>query len=289
MSKVLNIIDVQHLYYKYKFTHLAGNLKELTYLDRDITLLYYPLREIELIAQMGEINTAICFNSKVNAYKEALDTMRENRMSSLKQSDFTNLAEIQEMLNAVGYSTYSIEDQEVNYMVASVCKKCYLSYNEIHIYTQDSNLLQLVCDKVTVHLYKQRKGYIEINKDNFEDIVSQLFKVYIPFNALGLYKAMCGDKSDKLNVIKGIKGFGPASFTSWVGKHPDLPYAHCTNPNHIWKILTTHFEGEKLEQALIALNKVALHTFDIEKMPQYTGTPSTRVEIYNQYGMQSLI
>ena len=283
----LNIIDFQYLYYKYKFSIDSGRLTKLSAHGRDVTNLYYPLKEIEGFTNKGTIDTVICFDSKDNERKEKDATYKQNRVSMLNQYDFENINELRDMLKLLGYCVLQQPGKEADDLVAYSLEKLKRSYDIINIYTVDCDLLQLVQPKVSVHIYKQKHGYITVDMNNFEDKATELLKTYIAYNMVMVYKSLVGDGSDN---IKGIHRFGTVAYKKWFDKNKDtIACEYCTQKDYVKQLLINNFEGDKLAQALDSLEKVAFNIEGIDKNIEFKQTQDNRNKVYGEYEMYSLI
>lgn len=299
MSNIVNIIDFQHIYYKYKNTVMSGRIKRLTNASgEDITVKYFVLKEIERISEHGKVDTAICFESKTNKRKEQSEDYKAKRVKTLDSSDYDTIAEIREILSECGYKTLCIDGYEADDLVATLANKYSdvdSTYDEVRIYTIDNDLIQLVNGKVCVYLYKIKRGYsgyIRIDINNF-DIVSELFGTYIPYNTVMLYKCTVGDKSDNIN---GIKGFGVSAFEKMISEMEctKAPFYKMNTYIVVSRVLQIYFinnlnDTDKYNQALESLKLVEMQRyvpgvdFAVNKIDM-----TNKNEIYNKLEMPSL-
>lgn len=283
----LNLIDFQYLYYKYKFSIDTGRLAQLTAHGRDVTRLYYPLKEIEGFTKKGQIDTVICFDSKENERKEKDKTYKGTRTKVLNQDDFENINEIRDMLSLLGYCVLQQPGKEADDLIAYALEKLKDSYDLINVYTIDCDLLQLVQPKVKLHIYKLKQGYTTVDMSNFEDKATKLLKTHIAYNMVMVYKSLVGDGSDN---IKGIHNFGTAAYKKWFDKNKEtIACEYCTQKNYVEQLLANSFEGDKLAQALDSLDKVAFHLEGIDKDIKFNQSQANREKVYGEYEMYSLV
>lgn len=278
----INIVDFQYIYYKYINLIRIGKLRQLSFDGKDTTMLYYPLKEIEGFSEKGTIKTCVCFDSK--AEKKEMDaSYKSNRKSTLGDEDYNRIDEIRDILKEVGYEVYKADGYEADDLVASLTNSLKDKYDEIHIYTVDKDLLQLIDSKVTVHLFRASKGYMEVNKRNFAECTEKLFKVYIPFNMVKVFKSLCGDSSDN---IKGVKGFGPSAFTRWLSSW-NIVYSQCNDNEYIKNMFMSTLKPDQIEQAIQSLEMVTFREIELEE-PFVGGITGNR-KIYSKYGMNSFL
>lgn len=288
----LNIIDFSYIYTKYKFATKQGSLTQLTFKDRDITLLYYPTKEIEAIYKRDEnVDSAICFDCTYANFVSKYNPNVPHTNSSLTQSDYTNASEIRYMLEQVGHTTYMDAKTSSEMLIHSIMYQHQDSYNEIHIYTANLNLLAYVSDKVTVHLYRQKMGYIDVTPETFENDMALLFKTFVPYNTLLLYLTLCGNTNTR--TTKGVKGFGKSAFNK-LCQSGKVDNQRCTDIEYIYTVVTELFQGEKqkekLDQALQSINDIRPRYLDKPVIkPTYDGNLSTRVDTYTLFGMASCV
>ena len=88
---------------------------------------------------------------------------------------------------------------EADDLIASVAKKAYNEFDQIHIISGDRDLLQLVDPKITVFL--TRRGLTDLDEYNNNNFYEKL-NIYP--NQILDYKGLVGDSSDNLPGIKGI-------------------------------------------------------------------------------------
>lgn len=263
----LNIIDFQHIYYKYKNMLDMGRMKRLTDENgNDISVKYYVLKEVERISEHGKVDTIVCFESKGNRHKEEDSEYKAQRVKTLGEKDFNNIEDIAETLRKCGYTVLKKDGYEADDLVASAATYYDKGlgagrYEEILIYTIDNDMLQLIEGSISVMMYRMGKGYTKINAINFDE-VSLMFKTEIPFNTVMLYKATVGDKSDN---IAGIRGFGNAAFErliSWM-KSIKAKFDMMTNAEVVEQVIKTYYDrvvkdAGKCQEALDSLKLVTM-------------------------------
>jgi DNA polymerase-1 len=106
---------------------------------------------------------------------------------------------LDEVLPTLGMNVAKVVGFEADDVIAHISRNS-PAYDEIHVYSCDSDLLQLVSNKVKVILFNSVKN----TKVYGIDEVLEKYEVYP--SEIRYLKSICGDKSD--NVV-GIKGIGP--------------------------------------------------------------------------------
>lgn len=290
MSKLI-VVDFQYLYYKYKggLDSPYSKMKRLTDDNGvDISYIYYPLRELMQLTENGEVDSVICFDDKSNDRKEEDSTYKANRKCGLGSEDFININTIYNIMTKLGHTTLRGDGKEADDYVNTAVRDNKHNYEEIEVYTVDSDILQLVTKGVAVNLFKQRRGYIRITENNFEETLynEKLFKgIYLPYNYVALYKCTVGDTSDG---IKGVPGYGPKAFEKMVETLGDLRFEG-TDCDKVKQILEKEFSGAKLDSAIDSLDTVMLRYADVDSTPRKANNLDIRTEILSEYNFKSLI
>lgn len=228
--KVHAIVDYSFLYYKYKFQLDSGKMRRLTdtATGKDISQIYYSIKEIEsfrrqLEAVGNSVTMSICFDmpsdrkhstdGATEGEVAAANAYKSSRTKRLNDDDFANILIVQDLLNKAGYNTYRFEGFEADDLVANLIRMYQMEFDYNIIYTPDADLLVNISPLVGARRYKVFKGYQNVDMSNFCAYLSAEYKCSIPYNALMLFKSLCGDKSDN---IAGVKGFGPKAFDKLV-------------------------------------------------------------------------
>lgn len=140
-----------------------------------------------------------CAEGGSNWRKKESGEYKANRDSaSLAHYADQNLL-LDEVLPTLGMNVAKVAGFEADDLIAHISRHS-PAYEEIHIYSCDSDLLQLVSNKVKVVLFNSVKH----TKVYGIDDVLEKYEIYP--SEIRYLKSICGDKSD--NVV-GIKGIGP--------------------------------------------------------------------------------
>lgn len=303
------IIDFMHIYYKYFFQLKEGKIKRLsapvewngTVIEKDTTLIYYPLRDIEGIRRNLEtighdVTLSVCFDMPSHRKDEGVaggEEYKSGRQKNLNENDLNNIQFIEKLLSSAGHNTYRIDGYEADDIVNHLVRNYKDSFEYTIIYTNDKDLIINVCDNVGVMRFKQYKGYTQVDRNNYEEYLEPEFKVYIPYNALGLYLASVGDTADR---IKGIHKFGPKAFGKLITKlasKNNIDWNKCGDYNELAKVIAMCEEQlteEQFKQLTESFALVAnLEIIEDIKEPNTKSTKELREVAYNPYAMISLI
>lgn len=309
------VIDFMFLYYKYLNTQKIGRLKSLTAKNCetgemiDITLVYYPIREIEALRKKHEANgeevtVSICFDSPSKRGDEDSD-YKKTRKKTLDTTDFDNISLIRSLLEQAGHNVYKVDGEEADDLVYTLVSDNKDSFDKTVVYTTDYDLLINVQPKVEYRKYKAGHGFEDsVTERNFaEYMVSHKMSDTLQNNGILLYKCILGDKSDN---IAGVKGIGKAKFDALIrncigsgllGTEPTqskITWKELREPNKVSELLIEManariLNSTQLEQAQYALKLVTPHKINSLSSPEKVTTYEARNKAYGLYGMTSLI
>lgn len=321
--RVHQIVDYSYLYYKYYFQLKTGKMKKLTApvdwkgltVERDISQIYYSIREIEGFRRQLEkaghdLTISICFDMPSTRGKDeevdcgneqetsidSKNSYKGNRKKVLSQDDFDNMEMVMKLLKDAGYNTYRLLGYEADDIVNHLVRTEKDMYDYTVIYTPDSDLLVNVCDNVGVSRYKSNSGYSSVDTTNFSMYLEREFKVEkMPFNAIQLFKSTVGDKSDN---VPGITKFGPKAFDKLVRylDTTDVEWEMGWDSNYTKELLINSNKGgiintDQLEQALSSLQLVQPMIISNEAIerPFKKTTREQRECSYSKLAMASLV
>lgn len=235
MRNIHVIIDLYYIYYRYKYTIESGKIKHL-YADInnktvDVSYIYYTLKGIENeISKFidDNITVSICIDSPTD--RQQVSSEYKTNRNKLGDYDRYNLSMIENILKQIGYNVYKEYNAEADDLVTGLVNLYHKDFDMTYIFTPDADIL--VNLKKDVHIYRFKsslKSHVLITPDNFTEILSAEYGCEMPYNCIVLYKALCGDKSDK---IAGIKGFGAKSFNKLI--------ASLRNDNFDFRLLASY-------------------------------------------------
>lgn len=303
------IFDFMHIYYKYFFMKKGGKIKTLkapiywngSMIEKDTTLIYYPLKDIEEIRrefelQGHEVTMSICFDMPSHRKDAGVvdgDGYKSGRKKSLTDEDHKNIQLIQNLLDEAGYNTYRYNGYEADDIVNYLIRKHANDFDGNIIYTNDKDLLINIKDNVAAMRYKAGQGYAYVTKENYETYLEKEFEVFIPYNSLGLYLSTAGDSSD---TIKGITKFGKVAFKKLITKisaKNNIDWSICGDYDELLKIVPMCEEFLKPEQYQELINSfhlvANLELVDEIPAPTKQGNKELRTKAYEKYQMISLI
>lgn len=292
------IVDFMYLYYKYHNAYNKGRLRELsTEVDGenlDVTLIYYPLKEIEGIRKSledggNEVIVSVCMDSKP-IRKENDSDYKANRQSRLGDSDYEKVATIEQLLKDAGHNVFRVAGEEADDIAANLVGMYQRMFDMSIIYTPDSDLMIHIDKGVVVSRYKRGK-YENVGLRNFRQYCSDEFKCNIQYNTLLMYKILCGDRTD---TVKGVKGFGPKAFDKymdWLEGKVDYSYLGSREACGDVILRSREYLGEDaVEQAIHALDLVGYRLINPELLAirEAASTQEERIYSYERLSMNSL-
>jgi 5'-3' exonuclease len=303
------IIDFMHIYYKYFFQMKAGRMPRLsaavetkgTVVEKDTTLIYYPLKDIESIRNQYEkagyeVTISVCFDSKSKRKEENTESATEyksGRKKNLSEVDLENLDLIEKALLEAGHNVYKVEGYEADDLVNHLVNHFKSDFDFTIIYTNDKDLFVNIDDAVGIMRYKSTIGYNKVTKGNYEEYLKGEYGVRIPFNTIGLFLATAGDSADK---IKGINKFGAKAFEKLITaieKENNIDWSKCGDYHELDKVVElcskylTEVQFSQLKESYSMVENKELEE-DIPA-PFNKSTKALRLEAYGKYNMQSLI
>lgn len=308
------LVDYSFLYYKYKFQLENGYMKRLTtplewhgtVIEKDVSQIYYSMREIEKfrrqLEQVGHnVIVSVCFDmpsarkEMIAGDSEASAKYKSNRVKHLSDEDFENIRFVQSLLDKAGYNTYRFDRYEADDIIAHLVNEYKDAFDYNVIYTPDLDLLVHISDKVGVSRYKAKSGYGAVDMKNFSSYIGAELKCNMPYNALTLYKATVGDKSD---CIDGIKKFGPKAFDKMVAALTarGVDWSQLGDWRNTEKALQLALDSgiitdDQFKQASESLSLVRPMAFDdgVVAEPVKHSTRELREAAYTPVNMKSLI
>lgn len=291
------IFDFNHMFYKYKFRLEKGTLRKLSYEDKDISYIYYNLRDIESARKKYEkkgyeVFVHVCMDSKTKRKEESLE-YKANRENKLSQDNFDDMQITTNLLRAAGYDVIKVEGYEADDIIWTLVHSIPSDENVV-IYTNDSDVTVNVKDNTVVELYNSVKGNTEVTCYNFEMFMRQKLKSEeFMYNEIILYKSLVGDKADN---VSGIDKFGVKAFDKlMLNMKPYMRgYEHlCSDGNYASAIIRKAHELEFLtdvqyKQAMDSFSLVVPRVVDGVELVYKKSSYGSRERAYSKYEMKSL-
>lgn len=299
-NKVYLLFDFTHMIYKYKYALAAGKMKELTYDGKDISKMYYCLRDIEKAREKYEklgydVSIHVALDSKSDRKKEDTAYKANREGNRLSEDEFDEISETADLLRLAGYEVLKFDGKEADDIIATWALALKDDeFAEVVIYTNDADLLANVRDGVKVELYNSFSGNVTVNMNNFIEFTRKKFKCEtFDYNHIMLYKALCGDKSDG---IAGINGFGPKTYDKTLRAFAGSLKGNskfCVVPEFVEQVINYMgtagvLKSEQVEQALASFNLVRPRYVENLTMNKFNSTQESREVSYSRYEFVSL-
>jgi DNA polymerase-1 len=224
---------------------------------------YMFLNSVKSYVEMYQPDKVFCVwdekpDYKPNKRKELLEDYKGNRDKEYGKEVHTKNEIIKQMLNTLGIPSIFPRSYEADDVIKIIndaydkhlTTKFYLTKKLFRhiIVTVDRDLCQLISNKVSVYDPIRK---IEINKENFKEILKYDKKDFIKV------KALTGDKSDN---IPGIKGFGKVKIDKFLNGEVFLT----EEENEIYKrnleLVTLTEDKEEKEYVLNQLSEIKYYT-----------------------------
>jgi 5'-3' exonuclease len=165
-----------------------------------VTGTFGTLNTIFSIIDKGEYDSIIpCYDAGGNFRKKLSDEYKGNREKSSMEHYADMSLLVEDVLPTLGFNPVGVKGWEADDLIATISRNS-PAYREVHILTVDTDLLQLVGNRVKVILFNSVKK----TKTYGIDEVAEKYGVYP--TEIKYLKSLCGDSSDN---VAGIKGIGP--------------------------------------------------------------------------------
>lgn len=237
-NSMLVVVDTQYMFHRHLYRikgeeeknngrPMLSCISKVDGSEIETARLYFTMKDLLKIVEFARMNNAdlcICLDSKSKRKEESVD-YKANR-GKLVDRDVEALNNIEKVLRGSGFSVAKEDGYEADDCIAAMVRAKKDSYGSIVIFTPDSDLCCLVHGNVSVKRYKSvysqntrgrhvtfMEAHRDINESNLSEMLGSEYGVNLPYNAVALYKATVGDKSDH---IPGIKGFGAKAFDKYI-------------------------------------------------------------------------
>jgi len=206
------------------------------------------------------------------AYKAGRAKMPEELASQLSLID--------DYLDVMGITHYRQAGYEADDIIGTFSK---LKAYDIHIYSSDKDLLQLVDDHVTVHLLK--KGMKEVHDFTPE----KLLEVYeLTQHQMIDLKALMGDPSDN---IPGVPGVGEKTAIKLLKEYQTVDHV-LANAEHIkgklGEKIKENIDLAKLSKSLVTIDTQAILNITSEDILRKTVDQQARMHFLQKYELHML-
>lgn len=261
-------------------TMVGGEMKVV-----DTTVPNYTIKNIYRYGGKGLFYTGVFFeggkNRRKDYFKEkSIDgTGYKGNRSGLFSSTYEGIDLTIQMLLQGKSSLYRAEGFEADDLIYAMVKKIKEldSTTPIDVVTNDSDLLPLVDDQVSVYIRGTReysepgapilKMYYQVTPRSWDEYLSysSQYKAFnIPYNAMILQKIIRGDKSD--NIAPAVEGYGGVKFSKLMQEMRDSSYLYTSGElitkvsEKVTDIIISNIEkGLNLYKPLIDKNYISNH------------------------------
>lgn len=198
MPKILHLFDVS------PFIH-AGHVNKASKLSQVVDLgttwksQITPTGGTSLIFNtlygiMGKGDIVFCCDRNPTIKKDMLPSYKSNR--NHQHSIEVEKAAAEYILQECGFTVLARAGYEADDIIYSLVKKMYDAYDEIYIYTGDSDLYFLVDDKVSIKPSSTKAK--EVNRWNYDQVLASKGARY---NTMTVQKIIKGDTSDCIPAL----------------------------------------------------------------------------------------
>lgn len=198
MARTLFLLDL------YSFIH-AGAVNKRAKLERTVfdsptwKTLVTPLGGTSLVFNtlyetVGRGDIVVCSDRNPTIKKDMLPTYKSNR--SNKPAISVDAAAAESILQECGVTVLARAGYEADDIIYTLTKKLKDQYDEVVIYTADSDLFFLVDDKVSIHPSNSNGKYV--TRSNYEEVLKKKGAIY---NTLTVQKIIKGDVSDSIPAL----------------------------------------------------------------------------------------
>lgn len=237
------IVDVAHI--AHNFAHMPVKLSTVqTFAGSDVTINTNIstgiIKNIHRWSHRGEHPVAVCFDRPVPArrhYFQKLAAKLQEANFEGSKGDYkgnrpqtrgaliNDLNMTEQLLRNGGVGCLAADGYEADDLIEAAVHQAKLSYPDhaIDIVTNDTDLVPLVDDQVSVFLRSQKmtwaedkslekNKYIQITPETYEEFLgtrSDFKSIPVPYNTILLIKLLRGDPSDNIPGLK--KHFRPAT------------------------------------------------------------------------------
>ena len=216
MRKKLIIIDYNGMPYRYIYGGAPQLFHNNGVENVNTTIPAYTIKEIVRLSEYGTCPLAVVVDK--GRAQERADLLMKHFGKVYKEGRkrqmpafYAGINLTVDILQRGGVSVYREEGIEADDIIYNLARKSEQQGYEVCVFTNDSDLLCLVNENISVYLkcrqtIGEHKNYMKITKDNFESCMEEIagFRGYwIPYNTSYLFKLLRGDKADNLPAFRG--------------------------------------------------------------------------------------
>lgn len=199
MKKRLLLVDAANLLFRsYYATAYAGNLMQ-TQDGKYTNGIYGFVRAMNTLIDQGYTHIIVALDSlgkthRHEIYQEYKGTRQDTPPELIEQFDY-----MERYLNAAGIYSYREESYEADDVIGYAVKHFKTAFDEVVIYSNDQDLMQLIDHNVFQMVSK--KGLSEIEMIDQKALYE---KLGLKPSQVPDYKGLVGDSSDNIPGVKGI-------------------------------------------------------------------------------------
>ena len=260
--KKITLIDGNSLMFRaFYATYYTGKMMQ-TSQGLYTNAIYGFVNMINSLLEKKDINYVfVAFDAGKQTFRHQEYKEYKGTRTKLPEELKVQIPYIKEYLDVLEIKHFESLEYEADDLIATMANLCKDKFDEIHIVSGDKDLLQLVDDKITVHLTKS--GVKELDENNISNFKE---KNNIYPNQVTDYKGLIGDSSDNL---PGIRGIGPKTAIQLLTDYKDLEDIYL-NIEEVKGRTKTLLEGGKEEayktKYLATLVKDAYIPYEIEDL-----------------------
>jgi len=256
----------------------------------DTTIPNYTIKNIYSYSGKGSFATGVFYEGgnsfRKNYFKNDIESNLEYKGSRTKKNNtfYDGINLTINLLQQAQVSQYRVQGYEADDLIWSMVQKIksFDRVTPIDIITNDSDLLPLVDDQVSVYIRgtrqhaeygcPERRLYYQVTPDTWLEYLSYTSaykQFYIPFNSMLLFKLIRGDKADEIEGA--LKGFGGKKYSELMYKMEsdgvDFPHVfrYGVDFNQVMRpILEGYFSKEVVDKMEFIYNGINLRYVDLQ-------------------------
>lgn len=246
--------------------------------------LFAFVQMFEKMIQTDDGHVLVAFDTKEPTKRHlAYDQYKAGRIK-MPEELAMQIPLINEYIELQGIKTYSKPGYEADDIIGTFAKNAQKDGYHVDIYSSDKDLLQLVDQKITVHLLK--KGMKEVHDFNPEKII----ETYGLTNKQMIdLKALMGDPSDN---IPGVPGVGEKTAIKLLQQYETLDnlYAHKSEiPGKLGEKIIEHEDLARLSLDLVTIDTSAVLDIDLSDVKKQPKDNKKITHFYQTYDLHMFV
>lgn len=284
--KRLVLIDGNSLLYRaYYATAYSGNLMKTTKGVTTNALYAFTVMMMRVLEEYSFSHICVAFDAQTPTFRHQVYTGYKAGRRPTPPELIEQFPLSRKLLESLNIPYYELDHYEADDIIGTLAKRAQEeAFDAIDVITGDQDLLQLVSDKVTVHLTK--RGLTEIEAFTPEK-VKEVYGIN-PKQVIDL-KGLMGDNSDN---IPGIPGIGPKTAMKLVAEYGTVEnlIAHIDSfSGKLKERLEEHKDLALLSKKLATITQEAPLTIELDELTYRPFHYETILRFFNEYEFHSLI